>query len=171
MAGNYPEAIVSYQKALQLTPTDGGIYYEIGIASYSQKKYAEAERAYREAIRLTPTNANAHYNLGRTLDAVNRADEAVISFQEAVRLKPNPCLRIGESAIITSAKSVMRTQSFRIKPRSALTRETRMPSSGWEILITTMPNTRNRCPIIKIPSNSNRRGKLPIFIWAITTVC
>ncbi len=61
-AGRIDEAILAYQKALQISP-QSGLYYNLAVAFLRQKQYDKALPNYQAAIRLTPNYAAAHHGL------------------------------------------------------------------------------------------------------------
>jgi len=62
-AKNYEEIIQLGEKALALSPTRPQIYFEIGQARISQKKFAEGIDYFKKAVLLNPEAQESHWNL------------------------------------------------------------------------------------------------------------
>src|SRR5262249_22131699 len=61
--GRYSEAVAAYRRALDLAPTDGRLYNNLGNALANLRRYDEAIAALKRAIDLIPNFAVAHFNL------------------------------------------------------------------------------------------------------------
>lgn len=61
-AGNYAEAAVSYQQAIEDMPTAEG-YYNLGNACFKQGELAQAILSYERALRIRPLYSDARHNL------------------------------------------------------------------------------------------------------------
>ena len=55
-AGNYPEAILNYRKAVQKNPGDGDVYYRLGLAHIQQQEDRFALAALNKASALRPAD-------------------------------------------------------------------------------------------------------------------
>jgi len=84
------EAIVAYQKALELDPQNVDVKVDMGTCYRNIGKADRAAREYREAIAINPNHLNAHRNLGVVL-AFDLKDkkQAIKEFEEYLRLSPN----------------------------------------------------------------------------------
>ena len=76
----YPNALDTFQKALQLAPHSIQAHNNIGNVYLSEKKFDLAEREFRIVLRLDPHNQDANYNLGILLIAKGSPSEAIQYF-------------------------------------------------------------------------------------------
>lgn len=84
------KAFDSYNKALEITPTDAGMHNNLALALAKAKKYPEAQAELDKAAQLDPTNAGRYYyNLGAILTNVNQLEPASIAFKKAIDADPN----------------------------------------------------------------------------------
>ena len=84
----YEEAIIYFQKVVDLNPEDDRAYNNIGLAFNNMGKYEEAIRNYQKAIDLNPKNDGVFNNLGNALDEMGKYEEAIENYQKAVDLNP-----------------------------------------------------------------------------------
>ncbi|GEM56875.1 hypothetical protein B0A78_04000 [Flavobacterium columnare NBRC 100251 = ATCC 23463] len=95
-AGNYETAIGFYQDAIELNPTEGLFYGNLGLVFQKSGREAEALWANRKAIALangTTANtvkAGSYYNIARIYEAKNHFQEALENYQLAKQHKQNP---------------------------------------------------------------------------------
>jgi Tfp pilus assembly protein PilF len=82
------EAIVQYQKALQLKPDYAEAHYNFGNALLQKNRLDEAAVQYQQALQVNPDDAKAHNNLGFVLSHGKRVDEAIVQYQKALQLNP-----------------------------------------------------------------------------------
>ncbi len=110
-SSNYDEALKSYKKASELSPSTPeyasasealASAMKSGVFQASQaddmlREAIELQRAgqfklaiqrYREALKLNPDSAQGHFNLATAYQAQKRYEEAVIEYQNAYRLDP-----------------------------------------------------------------------------------
>jgi len=84
----YAEAIVKFQKAIELDPKFAMAYNNWGYALDDRNKYDEAIVKFQKAIDLDPKLAMAYNNWGYALDHQHKYDEAIIKYQKAIDLDP-----------------------------------------------------------------------------------
>jgi tetratricopeptide (TPR) repeat protein len=82
------EALLHYQKALEIRPHFAEGYNNVGTAFHVLNRNEEAIAVYEKAIGMKPDYADAHGNLGIALEAVGRLSEASRSFETAIALAP-----------------------------------------------------------------------------------
>lgn len=87
--GRTDEAIICYQKSLELKSGFNDAYYNLGAIYKNQGRLDESAFCYRRVLELNPSSANAYYNLGTVLQKQDRLDEAITCYQKAVQLKPD----------------------------------------------------------------------------------
>jgi tetratricopeptide (TPR) repeat protein len=86
--GQTDEAIVHYNKALELDPNYGEAHYNLANALLRQGRMNDAVAHFEKALELNPNNLSAHYNLGSVLVQSGRVDEGIAHFRKAVELNP-----------------------------------------------------------------------------------
>ncbi|MFQ5862422.1 MAG: tetratricopeptide repeat protein [Candidatus Brocadiales bacterium] len=64
MMGKYREAIVEYEKAIELDLTNDSYYNNMGFSYLLQKRVEESLSAFKKAIEINPDNKTTHSNLG-----------------------------------------------------------------------------------------------------------
>jgi len=85
--GLLPEAIASYQRALEIDRGDAAIYYNMGIALRESGEFRKAEQAYKTALVIYPDFTDAHYNLAVLYDLyLNEPDEAIAHYRRFLDL-------------------------------------------------------------------------------------
>lgn len=116
-AGQFSEAIINLQAALQKRPNDPDLLYYLGraggllskqsidtlLAAYPDssrahqslaenyfvlRQMAEAEKEYQEAIRLRPDTPNLHLELGQVYAMTSRWPQAEENFRAETKLQP-----------------------------------------------------------------------------------
>lgn len=86
--GRYAEAIVYYDRALEIQPDYDEARANLGNALAAQGKTDEAIAQYREALRANPNSMVAHHNLGLALVKQGKIDEALEHYRRAVEINP-----------------------------------------------------------------------------------
>lgn len=94
LPGDRQKAFVSFQKSVQLNPTNKEARYALGHVYALQGKLSYAEEQFREAIKIDETYSEAHTYLGQVLANQDRWDEAIRSYRQALSnpLYPTPDL-------------------------------------------------------------------------------
>ena len=109
--GQYKEAIIDYDKAIQLKPSEhkphsnegniisllledtkfdeAEVYINRGVAKSQLGKHEGALADYDEAIRLKPNYAEAYNNRGQTNTLLGNHQDSLTDYNEAIRLKPD----------------------------------------------------------------------------------
>lgn len=82
------EAIVSYQRCLELDPDHAAAYINLGTLFYNRHDHVQAERYYRKAVEVDPKYALAYFDLGNVLDETGRLMDAIRAYQSAISLAP-----------------------------------------------------------------------------------
>jgi tetratricopeptide (TPR) repeat protein len=67
--GQVQGAIDAYQKALELTPDNPNLHYNLGIEYLKASKFSEAASEFKKVIELNPKEEDAYYNLGVLYDS------------------------------------------------------------------------------------------------------
>ncbi len=87
--GRIEEAIVHFNKALQINPGYAKAYNNLGTALASQGKTEEAIKHFGIALYINPGYAAAHSNIGVALASQDELEKAIVHFRAALRLKPD----------------------------------------------------------------------------------
>jgi tetratricopeptide (TPR) repeat protein len=83
------DAVIHYQRALQIHPAYPEAHYGWGAAIQNGGYFAEAIPHHLEALRIRPDYAEAHCNLGLCIMELGRPREAIGRYREALRIKPD----------------------------------------------------------------------------------
>lgn len=86
METSQQQALVSFQKAVQLNPDNYDARYALGNIYFQRKEYADAAREFRRCVELMPENGEALNFYGRTLIELRRLPEAVDVLRKAAML-------------------------------------------------------------------------------------
>lgn len=82
-------AVTSYQKAIELDPSNPYLYTELAQAFINKKDLGAAEDNLKKALELNPSYANAHYFLGLIYDNQGKKEEAIAQFEAIALLNPD----------------------------------------------------------------------------------
>ena len=86
--GNSAAALVYFQQANDIAPSNPVILLHAGTALHNLERYEEAIACYHAAIRVAPRIGEVHNNLGNSLMALGRFADAADSFALAAQLLP-----------------------------------------------------------------------------------
>ena len=98
--GSVNEAIVHFQRALQIKPDYVKAYNNLGNALFKKGNVDEAIAQFQKALQIKPEDAEIHKNLAvalakahgnyaNTLVQMGRDDEAIVEFRKALELFPD----------------------------------------------------------------------------------
>ncbi|MFZ9886442.1 MAG: tetratricopeptide repeat protein, partial [Myxococcota bacterium] len=82
------QAVQVLSEAMELSPDDPHLPYELGYTFHRMGLNLEARDAYQRAIALDPAFADAFFGKGVALRELGRTSEAVSTFKEVTRLEP-----------------------------------------------------------------------------------
>lgn len=88
-AGRYEEALLDFDKAVELLPKYAMAYYNRGNLYQKQKKYDQALADFNYAIRYRRNFDKAYNNRGTLYKETNRLDEAIVDYDRAISLNPD----------------------------------------------------------------------------------
>ncbi len=88
-AGRYEEALLDFDKAVELLPKYAMAYYNRGNLYQKQKKYDQALADFNYAIRYRRDFDKAYNNRGTLYKETNRLDEALVDYDRAISLNPD----------------------------------------------------------------------------------
>lgn len=84
--GKYGEAILQFQKALELNPNHYDARFHLGITYYVANRIDEAIVELIKAIDINPKDPKAHYNIAFAYVTKEKVPEALIEYQKAIDL-------------------------------------------------------------------------------------
>jgi tetratricopeptide (TPR) repeat protein len=87
--GRTDEALVHYQKALELDPNYAETHYNLNLLLAKMGRTDEALAHYQKALELNPNQAEAHDNLGLLFADMGQPDKALVHYQRALEINPN----------------------------------------------------------------------------------
>ena len=89
--GYYNDALIEYQKALQINRYSSLAHYRIGEVFFLQNNYQSAANEFRESLNGDQepawTQVWSHVNLGKIFDITGQRERAVNEYQLAVRIR------------------------------------------------------------------------------------
>ena len=111
---NLPEAIRSVEAVAMLSPNDSGVFFQLGLLYYDQKRFADAVLAFGRAVTINPQYANAKYLLGLSLYETKDTQGALAQFRELRATNPDNAeiadiisnLEAGKAPFATSKKGL-----------------------------------------------------------------
>jgi len=83
------DAMVQYQKGLEINPNYADAHNNLGFALYQKGEVEDAMAHYQRALDINPQYAAAHYNLALVLSQKGRVDDAMVQYQNALEINPN----------------------------------------------------------------------------------
>ena len=91
--GKWKEAIENYKRALQISPDDEGLHYNMGMAWFDGKDAYQAVKCFEKALKRNPDfykqSEAVSMNLGSIFMDVRRPKDALPFFENALRLNPD----------------------------------------------------------------------------------
>jgi tetratricopeptide (TPR) repeat protein len=104
----FPEAIASFEKAVQLSPNDLEASFNLGLilseTSNDPAAIQRAEMLFRQVVSLQPRFAEAHFSLGNVLYRQDKKDAAIECFRRAVEAEPRHARAHNNLASLLGAK-------------------------------------------------------------------
>ncbi|MCP4535645.1 MAG: tetratricopeptide repeat protein [Chloroflexi bacterium] len=86
---NLEEAIICYEKALELKPRNAQVWIAMGNAYRQAEQMEKAVDAYKEALELKPRSVQYWRVLADTYIATQEWDDAIQALNQVVEIKPN----------------------------------------------------------------------------------
>ena len=86
--GNLDGAILQWQKAAHLAPTNAQAQYRLGLALQDRGDLTQAIAAFGESLRLNPNDARVHIHLARALEVKGDTRAALAAYNNALQLVP-----------------------------------------------------------------------------------
>jgi TonB family protein len=82
------KAVIAFQKAVEINPSDRFAYNNLGRAFWKQKKYDQAVEAFTKQLEINPQDRFVHPNLGLMYMQMNKYDKAATEFEIAAAAAP-----------------------------------------------------------------------------------
>ena len=87
-AGDQPEAIAVYERCAMLSPSDAGVYVQIGVAHQYAGRHGKAGEAYERAVLMNPEDPMAWSNFASLDASLGHFEEARRKWIRALELDP-----------------------------------------------------------------------------------
>jgi tetratricopeptide (TPR) repeat protein len=87
--GHVDEAIVHYQKALEIKPDSVMAHNNLGAAMQSQGRMDDAIAHFRRAVEIDPRYGGMRFNLANALASRGRINEAIAQYQKTLEMEPH----------------------------------------------------------------------------------
>jgi tetratricopeptide (TPR) repeat protein len=87
--GKGDEAIIHFQKVLQINPDNTDALYNLGNVLLQKGKVDEAIAQYQKELQINSDHAKPHYSLGNALLQKGKVDEAMAQYQMALQINPD----------------------------------------------------------------------------------
>jgi len=84
----YHEAVVCFDRALEINPRLSEAWYNKGIAMRRLERYHEAIACYDMILKMNPRQPEAWYNKGAVLADLERYHEAINSYEKFIEFAP-----------------------------------------------------------------------------------
>jgi tetratricopeptide (TPR) repeat protein len=102
--GKLEEAEAALKLALNVSPQDSDLYFNLGNLHNSTKNWAAAKDSYQKAIALKPSFSEAHYNLGLVYFHLNEKPQAIQQLETFLKMSPNAANRDTVSGFLNTLK-------------------------------------------------------------------
>ena len=87
-SGHYEDALAAQLKAVEMMPTKGELFSNLGNIQLALDRLPEAEASYRKCLQLDPDHVDGNFNLGILLLKTARPQEAERHLRHALRFEP-----------------------------------------------------------------------------------
>ncbi len=87
-AGRYEEAIPALTEAIRVSPRDGELVHDLGMACLLTRRLEDAVGCLQRSVAMQPKVGRAHFSLGLALQQTGRDEPALASYLRAVALSP-----------------------------------------------------------------------------------
>jgi len=89
IAGDFPGAIASWSKTVEIQPDYYQAWYNLGLACHNLGDGEAAVKNYDRALEIQPDLDDIWHNRGDVLDDLGRSAEAIASYNRALEINPN----------------------------------------------------------------------------------
>ncbi len=116
-------AIQSASAVATLSPSDPGIFFQLGLLLYTKKDYANATLSFERAVSLNAQYANAKYFLGLSYYLTGQKDKSLQQFKDLLATNPDNAdvksaianLEAGKSPIPAPAAAATTAKTLPVK--------------------------------------------------------
>jgi len=88
-AWKYSEALVHFEEALKVDPSNAELYYNIGECNYYLRCYEKAIEAYLQVVKIEPSHASAYLGLGLSYYEMKLYEKSIDSYIRAIQIGRN----------------------------------------------------------------------------------
>jgi tetratricopeptide (TPR) repeat protein len=86
--GNSAEAVIFWEKSLEINPRRHDVYHNMGRAAFGEEKVEEAITLWKKALEIAPKVSGQHTNIAKALMRVGKYREAIAEAEEEIKLSP-----------------------------------------------------------------------------------
>ena len=104
----FEEALIAYEQATRLDPTDNSVFLQKGILLNKLKRHLEALEAIEQAIQLAPRNNFAFVQKSVVLSSLGRGPEALEVAERVIRLDPTNSSAFGQRNVVLNNLNISR---------------------------------------------------------------
>jgi tetratricopeptide (TPR) repeat protein len=90
--GNYPGAVRSYQRGLEVEPGNVELLNALGFSLFQQGRSREALAAFEKALAIDPKHAKAHNNIALAAIDLGELELAEAHYRESLAIEPQPAI-------------------------------------------------------------------------------
>jgi len=120
-AADYDKSFEAYKKALEINPTDAGLYNNYALSLAKDKKLDDAKANLAKAAELDPPGAGKYYyNLGALLVNSGQNDAAIDEFKKAIDADPEYADAQYQFGVAMAAKATTDAKGNIIAPPGAV---------------------------------------------------
>ena len=87
--GNYNEAIINFEKIIEIDPHFSEAYYNLGVVYKNFRKIDNAIKNYEKCIKIDPNNHQAYNNLGNIYKDKEKNGLAIEKYLQCLKLNPD----------------------------------------------------------------------------------
>jgi tetratricopeptide (TPR) repeat protein len=120
-SANYEKAFDAYKKAIEINPTDAGLYNNYALSLAKDKKIDDAKVNLAKAAELDPPGAGKYYyNLGALLVNSGQNDAALDEFKKAIDADPEYADAQYQFGVTMAAKATTDAKGNIVAPPGAV---------------------------------------------------
>jgi tetratricopeptide (TPR) repeat protein len=90
--GNYPGAVRSYQRGLEVEPGNVELLNALGFSLFQQGRSRDALAAFEKALAIDPKHAKSHNNMALAAIDLGELELAEAHYRESLAIEPQPAI-------------------------------------------------------------------------------